>query len=158
MRPEVRTDEDVRELFEKYKHMLNASKLIKDNISDGKCRNIMIIVNRFEQAIEYAEGLCQGKQFKTFQGSDFENEFGEQNGFQTLSDIVTCMEQGVIVILYGLEELYQSLYDLFNMNYVSMAQHNYCRIAIGADSIRGKVHPDFKVILIADKDKVDDNT
>lgn len=61
MRPEVRTDEDVRELFEKYKHMFNPSKLIKDNISDGKCRNIMIIVNRFEQAIEYAEGLCQGK-------------------------------------------------------------------------------------------------
>jgi len=57
--------------------------------------------------------------------------------------------------MYGLEMLYQSLYDLFNMNYISMAQDKYCRIAIGSDSIRGKVHPDFKVIIVADKDKVD---
>jgi hypothetical protein len=46
--------------------------------------------------------------------------------------------------------LYQSLYDLFNMNYVSMGSGEYCRIAIGSDRIRGKVHPEFKVILIAD--------
>lgn len=83
------------------------------------------------------------------------NDFTEQTCLSTLSEIVTCMEQGIVVIMYGLEMLYQSLYDLFNMNYISMAQDNYCRIAIGSDSIRGKVHPNFKVILIADKEKVD---
>jgi len=60
------------------------------------------------------------------------------------------MEQGVVVIMYGLEMLYQSLYDLFNLNYISMGANKYCRIAIGSDSFRGMVHPDFKVILIAD--------
>lgn len=56
--------------------------------------------------------------------------------------------------MYGLEMLYQSMYDLFNMNYVSMGSNKYCRIAIGSDSIRGMVNSNFKVILIADKSKV----
>ena len=57
--------------------------------------------------------------------------------------------------MYGLEILYQSFYDLFNMSYASMGANKYCRIAIGQDSIRGLVHPDFKVILVADKHKVE---
>jgi hypothetical protein len=52
--------------------------------------------------------------------------------------------------------LYQSFYDLFNMSFATMGANKYCRIAIGQDSIRGLVHPDFKVILIADQHKVED--
>jgi hypothetical protein len=37
-----------------------------------------------------------------------------------------------------------------------MGASKYCRIAIGQDSRSDKVHPDFKVILIADYIKVKD--
>lgn len=120
----------------------------------------MVIVDNFEHAIDYAESLCNTekprRQYRTFQGSDFENEFTEQKSLSTLSEIVSCMEQGIVAIMYGLEMLYQSLYDLFNLNYISMGNSKYCRIAIGSESFRGMVHPEFKVILIADKHKVDD--
>ena len=66
------------------------------------------------------------------------------------------MEQGTAVVLYGLEMLYQSVYDLFDLSFATMGANKYCRIAIGQDSIRGLVHPNFKVILIADQHKVED--
>ena len=66
-----------------------------------------------------------------------------------INEIVTCIEEGYLIILYGLEILYQSFYDLFNQNYSEMGSYKYCRIAIGTDSIRAKVHENFKVIIIA---------
>jgi hypothetical protein len=61
------------------------------------------------------------------------------------------MEEGYVVLMYGLEILYQSLYDVLNRNYKEMGSNKYCRIAIGSDSIRAKVHKEFKAIVIADR-------
>ena len=80
--------------------------MIIENIRDKKRRNIMIIVDNFEFAIEYAEGLCLDKAYRTFQGSDFASDLSEQTGLIILSEIVTCMEQGIVIILYSLEMLY----------------------------------------------------
>ena len=66
-----------------------------------------------------------------------------------LNDIITCMEEGYLVIMYSLENLYQSFYDLFNQNYVEMGAKNFCRIAIGSDSVRARVHSKFKVTTVA---------
>jgi len=37
-----------------------------------------------------------------------------------------------------------------------MGSNKYCRIAIGSDSIRAKVHKEFKAIVIADRAHVYD--
>ena len=73
-----------------------------------------------------------------------------------LNEIISCMEEGILVIMHGLENLYQSFYDLFNQNYVEMGAKSFCRVAIGADAYRAKVHSNFKAIVIAEnKDIVD---
>ena len=43
---------------EVYKDQMNSTSLIKQNLLDKNCRNIMVIVDSFEHAIEYAEGIC----------------------------------------------------------------------------------------------------
>jgi hypothetical protein len=58
------------------------------------------------------------------------------------------MEEGCLVIMHGLEPLYQSFYDLFNQSFVEMGQNKYCRIAIGSDSVRAKVKEGFKVVIV----------
>ena len=73
-----------------------------------------------------------------------------------LNEIITCMEEGYLVIMHGLENLYQSFYDLFNQNYVELGAKKFCRIAIGADAIRGKVHSNFKAIVIAENKNIID--
>jgi hypothetical protein len=46
------------------------------------------------------------------------------------------------------------LYDLLNKNYKEMGSDKLCRIAIGSDSIRARVHKNFKAIVIAEKKDV----
>lgn len=57
-----------------------------------------------------------------------------------INEIMTCMEEGYLIQMYGVEILYQSLYDLLNRNYKEMGSEKLCRIAIGSDSIRARVH------------------
>lgn len=75
-----------------------------------------------------------------------------------LNDILICMEEGYLVILNSLESLYQSLYDLFNQNFEVLGNDKFCRVAIGTDSIKARVNPYFKVVLIVNyKDVINNN-
>ena len=73
-----------------------------------------------------------------------------------LNDITCCMEEGILVVMHGLENLYQSFYDLFNQNFIEAAGKQYCRVAIGADAIRVRVHSNFKAIVIAENKNIID--
>lgn len=50
--------ENLQELYNKYKDIYNTTRLVNLNLNDGKSRNIMVIVNNFEHAMDYAESLC----------------------------------------------------------------------------------------------------
>jgi hypothetical protein len=38
---------------------LNAKNLIKQNLMDNKCRNVMVLVEDAQIAIEFAESICR---------------------------------------------------------------------------------------------------
>ncbi len=70
---------------------------------------------------------------RTIVGSKLENDQKkEEYGFRALSDIILYVEKGISVILYGMEDIYSSLYDLFNQNFSVYGDKRYCRIALGA--------------------------
>jgi hypothetical protein len=39
-----------------------------------------------------------------------------------INEIMTCMEEGYVIQMCGVEILYQSLYDLLNRNYKEMGR------------------------------------
>ncbi|KAL4464488.1 hypothetical protein ABPG72_003898 [Tetrahymena utriculariae] len=148
--------QNVQQLYNGNLNQFNPTELIKMNIDDKTCRNLMIIANKPDHALQYTVRFCKDRLHKVFQGSDLQDDFTEYNTLKMLNEIITCMEEGYLVIMYSLESLYQSFYDLFNQNYVELGAKNFCRIAIGSDSIRSQVHQNFKVIIIAQSNDVYD--
>jgi hypothetical protein len=49
---------ELRQFYRSQKDNFNSTSLIQQNLQDKNCRNIMVIVDSFEHAIEYAEGIC----------------------------------------------------------------------------------------------------
>jgi len=58
----------LEDFYEEHRHELNPTKLIYQNLQDRNCRNIMLFVDNFEHAIDYAESLCnkQRRSYRTF--------------------------------------------------------------------------------------------
>ncbi|KAL4476225.1 hypothetical protein ABPG74_009958 [Tetrahymena malaccensis] len=146
----------LQQLYDQSIDLFNATELIQMNINDKNCRNLMIIANKPDYALQYTEILCKDRLYKVFQGSDLYDDFKEYNTLKMLNEIITCIEEGYLVIMYNLESLYQSFYDLFNQNYIQLHKKQFCRIAIGSDSTRIQVHQNFKAIIIAQSDDVYD--
>ena len=91
------------------------------------------------------------KEFIFYLGSVFENDqYGEFYSVKILNKILSCMEQGKILILKDLELIYPSLYDLFNQNFTVVSEKNFARIALGSsNNSLSYVHPNFKCIILS---------
>eukprot|EP00347_Sterkiella_histriomuscorum_P013947 403362749 len=131
--------------------------LIKENIQDNRARNLMIISEHLEIInVRFIEQVCQqlGRPYKIFYGSDFEKDKQEQSIHRTIQDIIGCMETGTICILMNLDNIYQAFYDMLNQNYQEINKQKYCKVAIGPDSTKCIVHPDFRCIILTNSSKV----
>jgi hypothetical protein len=112
----------------------NVRELIHMNMSDRDSRYLMLIgrpdVLRFILETYFKEQILESR---TIVGSKLANDQSkEEYGFRALSDIILYVEKGISIILYGMEDIYSSLYDLFNQNFAVYGEKRYCRIALGA--------------------------
>ena len=73
---------------------------------------------------------------------------------RNINRIKVCMESGKTVILLNLENLYESLYDALNQYYMEMNNQRYVDLGLGTHRMKCRVHNDFKLIVIADKETV----
>ena len=64
------------------------------------------------------------------------------------------METDNILILRDLDMIYASLYDLFNQNFTCMGDKQFARIAFEYAKVSSEVNKDFHVIIIVDKNKI----
>ena len=74
----------------------------------------------------------------------------------TINRIKVFMETGKVVVLTNLSNVYESLYELLNLFYVDILGKSWVDIGIGSQRIKCPVHPDFRLIIIADKNTVFD--
>ena len=131
-------------------------ELIHDNLVDQQARHLMLIT-KGDSAISILESqLQEKKRVMIIYGSQFEDDLSEEYSYVVLSQIILSMEKGSCLILKDLELVYGSLYDMLNQNYTIVGNKRNCRIALGAFSNpMCHVHPDFRCIVLVDKDKVD---
>ena len=128
------------------------SYLIHQNLLDPLSRHLMIITDRFESTLAFIESAClqTKKEYQIFYGSDFKEDLVEEAAYKQINDIILCMEGGVLCVLSNLENIYQSFYDMLNQNYQVIGNQRFCKVAIGPDSSRCLVHPNFKCVLVID--------
>ena len=86
-------------------------------------------------------------------GSSFPYDQGYSAVCRNINRIKVCMESGKTVILLNLENLYESLYDALNQYYMEMNNLRYVDLGLG---MKCRVHNDFKLIVVADKETVQD--
>uniref|UniRef100_A0A7S4IA45 RZ-type domain-containing protein n=1 Tax=Odontella aurita TaxID=265563 RepID=A0A7S4IA45_9STRA len=60
-----------------------------------------------------------------------------------------CMQNGETVVLVNCDDLYGSLYACLNLQYQTYAGRKWCSIALGAESMKVRVHENFKVVVVA---------
>jgi hypothetical protein len=66
------------------------------------------------------------------------------------------METGKQVVLCNLETLYESLYDALNQQYSYMGGNRYVDLGLGTHRVKCRVHPNFRLILVAEDQDVYD--
>jgi hypothetical protein len=75
---------------------------------------------------------------------------GKENSHELLSTLKSYINLGFVVVMKNLDELYGSLYDLFNQKYSEVEGRKYCYLYFGESKHRVEVHPDFKAIILLD--------
>ncbi|XP_070579262.1 E3 ubiquitin-protein ligase rnf213-alpha-like [Ptychodera flava] len=87
-------------------------------------------------------------------GSSFPKDLEYTQVCRNINRIKVCMETGRTVVLLNLENLYESLYDALNQYYVYFGGQRYVDLGLGTHRVKCRVHKDFRLIVVADKDDV----
>jgi hypothetical protein len=78
---------------------------------------------------------------------------GKENSVELLTTLKNYITLGYIVVMKNLDDLYGSLYDLFNQKYAEVDGHLYCYLYYGENKHKVEVHPNFKAIILLDTEK-----
>ncbi|ELK12270.1 RING finger protein 213 [Pteropus alecto] len=73
---------------------------------------------------------------------------------RNINRVKVCMETGRTAVLLNLQSLYESLYDALNQYYVCLGGQRYVDLGLGTHRVKCRVHPDFRLIVIEEKDVV----
>ena len=72
--------------------------------------------------------------------------------YDSLSKIMNCMKLGKRVVLYNLDEIHESLYDMLNQRYtIHSGGKMYCRVVLRGESRTCYVERTFKCVVIVSK-------
>jgi E3 ubiquitin-protein ligase RNF213 len=142
---------------ENFKHP-PSSDLIRHNLSDPNSRYLLLITqgeSLLNVVGSFVENTADINNYKIIIGSKFKEDNSENYRYQLLSEIILSMEHGEPLVLYNLEAIYHSLYDMFNQQYTSFdGKKRSCRVALGAFSNpMAHVHDNFKCIVVSEKKK-----
>ncbi|KAL3859944.1 hypothetical protein ACJMK2_010123 [Sinanodonta woodiana] len=151
----------LHKLFEANLPMLKITKvpvldLIVENIQDKMARHLMLITFG-DAALDIVEQELEklGRERILIYGSQFEEDQTDDFNYRILNKIIICMEQGFVLILKDLENIYGSLYDMLNQNYTMFGEMKKCRVALGPHSNSlCHVHEEFRCIVIVEENKL----
>ena len=140
--------------------------VIEKNLNDSNSRYLMIISEGndgsdiikylMESKIRENEGNIKKKyDYIELVGSKFKNDIKSvKYKEEILNKIKYLMDADNILILRDLDKIYTSLYDLFNKNFTCIGDKQFTKFAIGNSNISYEVNKDFHLIIIVEKNKI----
>ncbi|XP_065899490.1 E3 ubiquitin-protein ligase rnf213-alpha-like isoform X3 [Dysidea avara] len=134
--------------------LIKASLQSKDRSWHGETRYLLFLTENYSALrILQQANLLDHDPLILF-GSSFPEDLNYTQVCRNINQIKFCMDTGRTVILLNLEHLYESLYDVLNQYYITLSDKKYVDLGLQSHRIKCRVHPDFKLVLIAEKDKV----
>ena len=98
-----------------FKYMQN----IIENIKDIKSRYLLLGINSYLASLIHQKISKElGKFIYFYEGSPFPNDNNEEYQFKIINKIQEHGENGDIIILHNLKQVYAFLYELFNKNFI----------------------------------------
>ncbi|XP_067936897.1 E3 ubiquitin-protein ligase rnf213-alpha-like [Watersipora subatra] len=94
------------------------------------------------------------KQPEVVFGSRFRDDVSYTQICHNIYRIKTCMAMGRPVVLLNLDDLYESLYDALNQYFSTWGDRKFVDIGLGTHRVKAFVHDAFRLVVIADKNKV----
>ena len=131
----------------------NYIKNITDNIKDIKSRYLLLGI-RSSRALLIHQKISKElkKTIYFYEGSPFENDNNNEYQFKIINKIQEHAENGDIIILQNLSQVYAFLYDLFNKNFIIKDGKQYARICHGNYSDQyTPINREFRVIIMVNK-------
>ncbi|XP_072046322.1 E3 ubiquitin-protein ligase rnf213-alpha-like [Amphiura filiformis] len=133
--------------------LLEAS-LDRDATGHGETRYLLILTENYAALPIIQQQLLHQQDAITIFGSSFPYDQEYTQVCRNINRIKVCMETGRTVVLLNLENLYESLYDALNQYYVYFGGQRYVDLGLGTHKVKCRVHTNFRLIVIADKDVV----
>jgi hypothetical protein len=148
---ELQSQADIQLFSKDYLDEYSVLDLINQNIQDKASR--FLLVKSEGEVIDniFIEKLREFN--NTDKIVDWRGIKGKENSIELLSTLKSYISLGYVVIMKNLDELYGSLYDLFNQKYMEIDGRKYCYLYFGENKHRVEVHPDFKSIVILSAEK-----
>ncbi|KAL8623379.1 hypothetical protein ACOMHN_065913 [Nucella lapillus] len=137
-----------------------ASGLIKAALSGvdmgGDSRYLLLLTENYGGLSILSENLLADRKVVPIFGSSFPKDQEYTQVCRNINRIKVCMEMGMTVILLNLENLYESLYDALNQYYAMFGGERYVDLGLGTHRVKCRVHRNFRLIMVAEKQVVYD--
>ncbi|XP_063075937.1 E3 ubiquitin-protein ligase rnf213-alpha [Engraulis encrasicolus] len=138
---------------------ISAIKLVRQNITaigqDEECRYLLVLTKNYAalQIIQQTF-FTQETQPEIIFGSSFPKDQEYTQICRNINRVKICMETGKSIMLLNLHNLYESLYDALNQYYVCLGGQKYVDLGLGTHRVKCRVHKDFRLIVIEEKEVV----
>ncbi|NWZ10455.1 RN213 ligase, partial [Agelaius phoeniceus] len=134
-------------------------ELIRQNIyssaEDGDCRYLLVLTENYVALQILQQTFFTARQQpEIIFGSSFPKDQEYTQICRNINRVKVCMETGHMVVLLNLQNLYESLYDALNQYYVYLAGQKYVDLGLGTHRVKCRVHPEFRLIVIEEKEVV----
>uniref|UniRef100_A0A1I8FY75 ANK_REP_REGION domain-containing protein n=1 Tax=Macrostomum lignano TaxID=282301 RepID=A0A1I8FY75_9PLAT len=97
-----------------------------------------------------------GRQSTVIFGSSFPHDQLYTKVCRDINKIKLAMERGETVVLMNMDSLYESLYDVLNQYYETCGGQRYVDLGLGTHRLKCKIHENFRIVVVADRDTVMD--
>ncbi|XP_026120794.1 E3 ubiquitin-protein ligase rnf213-alpha-like [Carassius auratus] len=134
-------------------------ELVRENITDigqdEECRYLLVLTKNYA-ALQILQHMFFSdlRQPEIIFGSSFPKDQEYTQICRNINRVKICMETGQTVVLLNLQNLYESLYDALNQYYVWLGGQKYVDLGLGTHRVKCRVHRDFRLIVIEEKDVV----
>ncbi|XP_006816196.2 E3 ubiquitin-protein ligase rnf213-alpha-like [Saccoglossus kowalevskii] len=133
--------------------LIKASLEVDKSIYIGESRYLLLLTENYA-ALGILQQILNWNDHVIIFGSSFPKDQEYTQICRNIHRIKTCMETGRNVVLLNLENLYESLYDALNQYYVYFGDNRYIDIGLGVLRRKCRVHKDFKLVVIAERQVV----
>lgn len=138
---------------------ISAIDLVRQNITsigqDEECRYLLVLTKNYA-ALQILQQtfFTQQTQPEIIFGSSFPKDQEYTQICRNINRVKICMETGQTIVLLNLQNLYESLYDALNQYYVCLGGQKYVDLGLGTHRVKCRVHKDFRLIVIEEKEVV----